>query len=378
MTLSDYTTLGRSGLRVSPLCLGTMTFGTEWGFGVEEKASKEIFDRYIGAGGNFVDTADGYTAGHSEEMVGKFVADAKLRDRVVIATKFTFNAQAGNPNAGGNGRKNVYRALEGSLRRLKTDYVDLYYLHAWDRVTPVEEVVNTLSDLIRAGKIRYYAFSDTPAWYAARAQTLAEKEGKERLVALQLEYSLIERDIEREHVPVSQELGIGICPWAPLAAGFLSGKYRREGNDWQGEGRFDQFRKSGSPMLRKFTERHWNILNAVLDVAKKLGKTPAQIALNWAATRPGITSAIIGATKLAQVEDNLGSIEFAIPAELRKILDDTSAIEPGTPYGFFQSMIQSWISGGTALRPWAPARVYPDLAAAPSSTGLSRATSSER
>jgi aryl-alcohol dehydrogenase-like predicted oxidoreductase len=355
-----------------------MTFGTEWGFGVEEKASKEIFDRYIGAGGNFVDTADGYTAGHSEEMVGKFVADAKLRDRVVIATKFTFNAQAGNPNAGGNGRKNVYRALEGSLRRLKTDYVDLYYLHAWDRVTPVEEVVNTLSDLIRAGKIRYYAFSDTPAWYAARAQTLAEKEGKERLVALQLEYSLIERDIEREHVPVSQELGIGICPWAPLAAGFLSGKYRREGNDWQGEGRFDQFRKSGSPMLRKFTERHWNILNAVLDVAKKLGKTPAQIALNWAATRPGITSAIIGATKLAQVEDNLGSIEFAIPAELRKILDDTSAIEPGTPYGFFQSMIQSWISGGTALRPWAPARVYPDLAAAPSSTGLSRATSSER
>jgi aryl-alcohol dehydrogenase-like predicted oxidoreductase len=320
MTLSDYTTLGRSGLRVSPLCLGTMTFGTEWGFGVEEKASKEIFDRYIGAGGNFVDTADGYTAGHSEEMVGKFVADAKLRDRVVIATKFTFNAQAGNPNAGGNGRKNVYRALEGSLRRLKTDYVDLYYLHAWDRVTPVEEVVNTLSDLIRAGKIRYYAFSDTPAWYAARAQTLAEKEGKERLVALQLEYSLIERDIEREHVPVSQELGIGICPWAPLAAGFLSGKYRREGNDWQGEGRFDQFRKSGSPMLRKFTERHWNILNAVLDVAKKLGKTPAQIALNWAATRPGITSAIIGATKLAQVEDNLGSIEFAIPAELRKIL----------------------------------------------------------
>jgi aryl-alcohol dehydrogenase-like predicted oxidoreductase len=378
MTLSDYTTLGRSGLRVSPLCLGTMTFGTEWGFGVEEKASKEIFDHYIGAGGNFVDTADGYTAGHSEEMVGKFVADAKLRDRVVIATKFTFNAQAGNPNAGGNGRKNVYRALEGSLRRLKTDYVDLYYLHAWDRVTPVEEVVNTLSDLIRAGKIRYYAFSDTPAWYAARAQTLAEKEGKERLVALQLEYSLIERDIEREHVPVSQELGIGICPWAPLAAGFLSGKYRREGNDWQGEGRFDQFRKSGSPMLRKFTERHWNILNAVLDVAKKLGKTPAQIALNWAATRPGITSAIIGATKLAQVEDNLGSIEFAIPAELRKILDDTSAIEPGTPYGFFQSMIQSWISGGTALRPWAPARVYPDLAAAPSSTGLSRATSSER
>jgi aryl-alcohol dehydrogenase-like predicted oxidoreductase len=378
MSLSDYTTLGRSGLRVSPLCLGTMTFGTEWGFGVEEKASKEIFDRYIGAGGNFLDTADGYTAGHSEEMVGKFVADAKLRDRVVIATKFTFNAQAGNPNAGGNGRKNVYRALEGSLRRLKTDYVDLYYLHAWDRVTPVEEVVSTLSDLIRSGKIRYYAFSDTPAWYVARAQTLAEKDGKERLVALQLEYSLIERGIEREHVPVSQELGIGICPWAPLAAGFLSGKYRREGSDWQGEGRFDQFRKSGSPLLRKFAERDWNILNATLEVAKKLGKTPAQIALNWAATQPGITSAIIGATKLTQLEDNLGAIEFAIPAELRKILDQTSAIEPGAPYGFFEPMLQSWIAGGTALRPWAPAKAYPDLAAGPSSAGLARASSGEK
>jgi aryl-alcohol dehydrogenase-like predicted oxidoreductase len=378
MTLSNYTTLGRSGLRVSPLCLGTMTFGTEWGFGVEEKASKEIFDRYIGAGGNFLDTADGYTAGHSEEMVGKFVADAKLRDSVVIATKFTFNAQAGNPNAGGNGRKNIYRAIEGSLRRLKTDYVDLYYLHAWDRVTPAEEVVSTLSDLIRAGKIRYYAFSDTPAWYVARAYTLAQKEGKESLVALQLEYSLIERGIEREHVPVSQELGLGICPWAALAAGFLSGKYRREGSDWKGEGRFDQFRKSGSPMLRKLTDRHWGILDATLEVARKLGKTPAQIALNWAATQPGITSPIIGATKVAQLEDNLGAIEFEIPAELRKTLDEASALEPVAPYGFFEPMIQSWIAGGTALRPWTPARAYPDLAAAPSNSGLARARSAEK
>jgi aryl-alcohol dehydrogenase-like predicted oxidoreductase len=378
MTLSDYTTLGRSGLRVSPLCLGTMTFGTEWGFGVEEKASKEIFDRYIGAGGNFLDTADGYTAGHSEEMVGKFVADGNLRDRVVIATKFTFNAQAGNPNAGGNGRKNVYRALEGSLRRLKTEYVDLYYLHAWDRVTPVEEVVSTLNDLIRAGKIRYYAFSDTPAWYVARAQTLAEKDGKEGLIALQLEYSLIERNIEREHVPVAQELGLGICPWAPLAAGFLSGKYRREGSDWQGEGRFAEFRKAGSPLLRQFTETQWTVLNAVMDVAKKLGKSPAQIALNWVATQNGITSAIIGATKLSQLDDNLGAIEFAIPAELRTLLGEASAIEPGAPYGFFQPMLQSWIAGGTALRPWSPAKVYGDLAAAPNSPGLARARAAEK
>ena len=187
------------------------------------------FDRYLEAGGNFIDTADGYTGGKSEEMVGKFIAERKLRDRVVLATKFTFNAEPGNPNAGGNGRKNIYRALEGSLRRLKTDYIDLYWLHAWDTVTPVEEVVSTLNDLVREGKIRHYGFSDTPAWYVARAYTLAEKEGKERLIALQLEYSLVERNIEREHIPAAQELGLGICPWSPLASGFLTGKYKRQG-----------------------------------------------------------------------------------------------------------------------------------------------------
>src|SRR5215471_20353183 len=201
--LNEYMTLGRSGLRVSARCLGTMTFGTEWGWGSEEKVAREVFDRYVDAGGNLIDTADGYTAGHSEEMLGKFISDRGIRDRIVLATKFTFNAEAGNPNAGGNGRKNVYRAIEGSLRRLKTDYIDLYWLHAWDTITPVEEVVATLNDLVRAGKIRHYGFSDTPAWYLARARTLAEKEGKESLVALQLEYSLVERNIEREHVPAA-------------------------------------------------------------------------------------------------------------------------------------------------------------------------------
>ena len=210
--LNDYITLGRSGLRVSPLCLGTMTFGTEWGWGAEEKTSREVFDRYVDAGGNFIDTADFYTGGHSEELLGKFISERGVRDRVVLATKFTFNGDAGNPNAGGNGRKNIYRALDGSLRRLQADYIDLYWLHAWDTVTPVEEVISTLNDLVRAGKIRHYGFSDTPAWYVARAQTLAEKEGKERLVALQLEYSLVERNIEREHIPAAQELGLGITP----------------------------------------------------------------------------------------------------------------------------------------------------------------------
>jgi len=354
--LNDYITLGRSGLRVSPLCLGTMTFGTEWGWGAEEKTAREVFDRYVEAGGNFVDTADLYTGGHSEELLGKFISERGLRDRVVLATKFTFNGDAGNPNAGGNGRKNIYRALEGSLRRLQTDYIDLYWLHAWDTVTPVEEVISTLNDLVRAGKIRHYGFSDAPAWYVARAQTLAEKEGKERLVALQLEYSLVERHIEREHIPAAQELGLGITPWSPLAGGFLSGKYRRHENTGVGEGRLEITKDN--PAFNQFNERNWGILDELLTVADEISKSPAQVALNWVATQPGITSTIIGATKMAQLDDNLKSIEFEIPSDLRKRLDDLSALEPAHPYKIFNPEMQGLISGGTRVNPWLAARVY--------------------
>ena len=355
-SLNDYVTLGRSGLRVSPLCLGTMTFGTEWGWGSKEETAREVFDRYVEAGGNFIDTADGYTEGHSEELLGKFISERGLRDRVVLATKFTFNAEPGNPNAGGNGRKNIYRALEGSLRRLQTDFIDLYWLHAWDTVTPVEEVIETLNDLVRAGKIRHYGFSDTPAWYVARAQTLAEKEGKERLVALQLEYSLIERNIEREHVPAAQELGLGITPWSPLASGFLSGKYQRQGKTGGGEGRLEIVKDN--PAFNRFSERNWRILDELLDVANEINRPPAQVALNWVATQPGITSTIIGATRTAQLDENLLSIEFEIPAPLRKRLDDLSALEPAHPYKIFNPDMQGMISGGTKVRPWLAARVY--------------------
>ena len=354
--LNDYVTLGRSGLRVSPLCLGTMTFGNEWGWGAEEQTARSVFDRYIDAGGNFIDTADGYTEGHSEELVGKFISDRALRDRVVLATKFTFNAEPGNPNAGGNGRKNIYRALEGSLRRLQTDYIDLYWLHAWDTMTPVEEVISTLNDLVRAGKIRHYGFSNTPAWYVARAQTLAEKEGKERLVALQLEYSLVERNIEREHIPAAQELGLGITPWGPLAGGFLSGKYQRQGTTGVGEGRLETVKEN--PIFNQFNERNWSILDELLDVANQISKPPSQVALNWVATQPGITSTIIGATKTTQLDDNLQSIEFEIPVEFRKRLDDASALELAYPYKIFNPKMQGMISGGTNLQPWLAARVY--------------------
>ena len=264
MTLTDVRTLGRSGLLVSPLCLGTMTFGNpRWGS--EDAEAKSIFDAYVEAGGNFIDTADVYVKGVSEELVGRYIADGKLRDRLVLATKFTFSAEPGNPNAGGNGRKNMHRALEGSLRRLQTDYVDLYWQHAWDQVTPVEEVLQSLGDLVRAGKIRYFALSDVPAWYATQMATLAAVRGVPGPIALQMPYSLAERSIEREHVPAAKQLGLGITPWGALAAGLLTGKYSREadGTVKSGGGRLDL----NLPSFQVFTESNWRALEVLRGVA---------------------------------------------------------------------------------------------------------------
>lgn len=356
MQLNDYVTLGRSGLRVSPFCLGTMTFGTEWGWGSDEQTAGTILDGYLEAGGNFLDTADAYTNGRSERMLGAMIAERHARDRVVLATKFTFNAEPGNPNAGGNGRKNVHRALEGSLRRLATDYVDVYWLHAWDTVTPLEEVVATLTDLVRAGKIRHYGFSDVPAWYAARAQTLAAHQGKEPAIALQLEYSLVERSIEREHVDAAAELGMGICPWSPLAGGFLGGRYRRTDAGAAGEGRLATMKDTANPAFQKFTERNWRILDVLREVASAVGRTPAEVALSWLVHRPGVTSTIIGATKLAQLESNLAALDLTLPPELSARLDDVSALELAHPYMFFSGTIQSMVHGGTHVRAWHAAR----------------------
>jgi aryl-alcohol dehydrogenase-like predicted oxidoreductase len=356
MKLNEYVTLGRSGLRVSPLCLGTMTFGTEWGWGSEEDTARAVFNRYLERAGNFVDTADMYTNGKSEELVGKFIKDAKVRDQVVLATKFTFNAQPGNPNAGGNGRKNIYRAIEGSLRRLQTDYIDLYWMHAWDMITPVEEVLASLDTLVKAGKVRYIGFSDVPAWYVARAQTLAEQQGRERIAALQLEYSLVERNIEREHVPAAQELGMAICPWSPLAGGFLSGKYKRGEQPGSPEGRLEIQKAAGTTIFDRYTEWNWKVLDVLLDVSKQIGRPPAEVALNWVATQPGVTSTIIGATKLAQLDSNLSSLDFTIPAELRARLDKAGELNPGAqPYAFFTPALQARVKGNAEIRPWARA-----------------------
>ena len=358
MAIDSYYTLGRTGLKVSRMSLGTMTFGKEWGWGCDEDTSRAIFNRYLEAGGNFVDTADLYTQGTSETFVGKFVAERKVRDRVVIATKFTHNSEPGNPNAGGNGRKNILRAVEGSLRRLATDYIDLYILHNWDLLTPPEEVIRTLDDLVCSGKVRHVGLSDVPAWYAATMQTIAEFRGYEPVCAVQLEYSLAERNIEREFVPLGQARGIGITAWSPLASGVLSGKYKHGQTDLGGRGRLgvmqamlpksrDSKKKdAGNFALDRLTERAFAILAEVEKVAAELHRSVAQVALNWVANRPCVASVIVGATNPEQLAENLEALDFEIPPELTAALDAVSAPKPQFPYSFFSGDLQLRMQGG--------------------------------
>ncbi len=348
MSLAAFRTLGRSGLVVSPLALGTMTFGTpRWGS--PDEVSEAIFNAYVDAGGNFIDTADVYANGRSEELIGGYIAGRRLRDKLVLATKFAFNAEDGNPNAGGNGRKNIYRALEGSLRRLRTDTIDLYWLHVWDMVTPVEEVLQSLGDLVRAGKIRYFGFSDMPAWYAVKAATLAAAHAIPGPIAMQLEYSLVERSIEREHVPVARECGLGITPWSPLAGGFLAGKYRREDAGAAGKGRLSGSNPFGN---QKFTDRNWRTLDALRTAAAEAERPLAQVALAWASAQPGITSLILGASKGEQLRDNLASLDIQLTAQQLQTLDEGSALDPAFPYGIFTAEVNRMIFGGATVQGW--------------------------
>ncbi|AHJ97801.1 aldo/keto reductase [Hymenobacter swuensis] len=348
MQLTNFRTLGRSGLVVSPLTLGTMTFGTpRWGSA--DEVSQQIFNAYVDAGGNFLDTADVYAKGRSEELVGHYIKERGLRDQLVLATKFAFNTSPGNPHAGGNGRKNIYQSLESSLRRLQTDYVDLYWLHAWDMVTPVEEVLQTLGDLVRAGKIRYFGFSDIPAWYATKAATLAQAHGIPGPIALQLEYSLVERSIEREHLPAARECGLGVLPWSPLAAGFLAGKYPREAPKATGEGRLTGSNPFGDS---KFTDHNWQVLEVLRTVAAELNRPLAQVALAWASAQQGITSLILGASKLEQLHDNLASLEVRLTPRQLQALDEASAPAPTFPYPIFTPAINKGIFGGHSVQGW--------------------------
>lgn len=364
MSIDSYYTLGHSGLRVSRIALGAMTFGNDWGWGSDEETAREIFNTYIDLGGNFIDTADLYTNGTSESWVGKFVAERGLRDRVIITTKFSYSGEPGNPNASGNGRKNILRAVEGSLRRLGTDYIDLYVLHTWDRITPAEEVMRTFDDLVRSGKVRHVGLSDTPAWYAARAQTLAEWRGYEPLCTLQLEYSLVERNIEREFIPLGLELGMGITAWSPLANGFLTGKYQLQDSDVSGLGRLETLKDNHNPALQKFTQRNWEIVAELDRVAQELDRSMAQVAIAWTANKPGVAATIIGATSKAQLAENLKALELELPMELTARLEAVSCLESQFPYSFFESEVQHGLHGGEPVGS-KPTGYFPSDAFAP-------------
>jgi aryl-alcohol dehydrogenase-like predicted oxidoreductase len=341
-----YYTLGRTGLRVSRLSLGAMTFGTEWGWGADKSAAETVFNLYRDRGGNFIDTADVYTNGTSETWLGEFIKASGSRDELVLASKYTFNLAAANPNGGGNGRKNLLRAVEGSLKRLQTDYLDVFYVHAWDQLTPVEEVMRTLDDLVRAGKIRHIGLSDVPAWYAARAQTLAEWRGHEPVSALQLQYSLVERNIEHEYTRLATELGMGITVWSPLASGLLAGRYRR---DALADGRLAAMQGNGNPAFQHLTERNFQILDTLEQVANEIGRPPAQVALNWVANRPGVASVIVGASRPEQLDTNLGALDFELPFDLARRLDEASKPVTPFPYYFFTNAMQGMMYGGSRV-----------------------------
>lgn len=342
MPLTHYTTLGRSGLRVSPFCLGTMTFGDDWNWGSSVEESTAILNRFLELGGNFIDTANVYTKGHSEAIIGDALGGhSGRRDRVVIATKFFGNLYPGDPNGGGAGRKSILAACEQSLRRLRTDYIDLYWMHAWDSFTPIDETMRALDDLVRAGKVRYIGFSDTPAWKVAQAQLLAQMHGWTPLVALQIEYSLIERTVEGELIPMAQELGLGVTPWSPLRGGVLSGKYTRANASTMKADRGDR-------VTAYLTERNYDIVERLTDIARELDTTPAAVALAWVQGRPGVASTIIGARRLEQLEQNLAALDVQLsPAQVAS-LDALSTPSLNFPAGFlgFATMFSQ---GGTTV-----------------------------
>lgn len=347
--LDSYRLLGRSGLRVSPLSLGTMTFGTDWGWGSDEAESRRIFDAYVDRGGNFIDTANQYTNGTSESFVGQFAREK--RDRLVIATKYTLTTRSGDPNSGGNHRKSMLRSVETSLKRLHSDYIDILYLHAWDFTTSPDEIMRAFDDLVRSGKVLYAAISDAPAWQVARMQTLADLRGLAPLVALQIEYSLLERTVERDLIPMARELGLGVIPWSPLGSGVLTGKYSKADlAAGSGEARAQGTRKNIAAGNGALTERGLAIAEVVKATARELGKTPAQVAVAWTLQNPAVVAPIVGARTLAQLDDNLKALDVVLPPEALTRLDDASRIDLGFPHEFLQRpLTRSVVYGSTSV-----------------------------
>ena len=335
-----YRLLGNSGLRVSEASLGTMTFGEDWGWGTAKDESRKVYEAFREAGGNFIDTANLYTNGSSETFLGEFMKGH--RQSVVLATKYTNAAPGKDPNAAGNHRKNMVQAAEASLKRLQTDYIDLYWVHIWDGITPVEEVMRALDDLVRQGKVLYVGISDAPAWWIAQANMLAQLRGWSPFVGLQVEYSLIERTVERELMPMAEALKIGFTAWSPLAGGVLSGKYH-------GHGSSEQARLS-SDMMKDFLpeqQRAERVVAAVKKVSDQVGRSMAQVALSWLRHRPVPVIPILGARKLTQLHDNLASFDLTLSPEQVKALDNASQIDLGFPLSMYaKDLVRTFRYGG--------------------------------
>jgi aryl-alcohol dehydrogenase-like predicted oxidoreductase len=329
MPAMRYRLLGHSGLRVSELCLGTMTFGEDWGWGASKEESRKIFDRFVEAGGNFIDTASNYTNGTSERLVGEFIS--ARRDEFVIATKYTLRRPGSDfkdLNAGGNHRKNMLRTVEASLKRLNSEYIDLFYLHVWDFTTPVEEALRGLDDLVSAGKVLYIGISDTPAWIASYAQAMATLRGWNKFVAYQAEYSLLERGIEYDVLPMSESLGLSLLAFGLLGAGVLTGK----------------FNQSGGPVeptrARQASEKEKTAAGAMMAIAEETGRTPSQVAINWARQKSPNLLPILGARREAQIIDNLGVLEFSLSTEQIQRLDEINPLPAAYPHTFWNDFVR--------------------------------------
>lgn len=348
MALDDYRLLGRSGLRVSPLTLGTMTFRVPAdGWGSSDEQAAEMVDMFIAAGGNFIDTANFYGGfGGSEELLGQLVKGR--RDGLVISTKYSLTTRPGDPNASGNHRKNMVRSVEDSLRRLGTDYIDLLFLHMWDFRTPADEILRAFDDLVRSGKVLYIGLSDTPAWQASRMQAIAELRGWSQFCALQISYSLVERTVERELIPMAREMGMGVCPWSPLGGGVLTGKYSRADLAVSGADA-TLSRKSMNVSSGRLNEASLATADVVRDVAGELGCTAAQVALAWTMRDSAITSPVIGARTPAQLKDNLGALAVRFSADQLARLDAASAVPRVFPMDVLKGPSEGFMFGGVKV-----------------------------
>ncbi len=342
--LNHYRLLGNSGLRVSPLCLGAMTFGADWGWGADAEESRRLLDTYIDRGGNFIDTANIYTNGSSERFLGEFLQGR--RDRVVLSTKYSLNTDPTNPNAGGNHRRSLTRAVEDSLKRLDTDYIDLYWLHAWDYRNSIDEVLRALDDLVRQGKILYIGLSDTPSWVVAEGQEIAKLRGWTPISAIQIHYNLVERTSEADMLPMAWHHGITPMPWSPLAGGILSGKYSRDDLQDLSTEKDGSGRKGVTQAIGQLSERNLVIVDVVKQIASEIGRSPSQVSLNWLLQQPSRPLPIIGARKLSQLEDNLGALDFTIDATHLAQLNEVSQSPLPFPHNFITlDMYRGFVDG---------------------------------